>query len=69
MPVDLPTWNSTILHLRLRLQSAERYHATLAESVTASAHEIIALRIELEKMEQLDKDLTGLMPARGEVRS
>lgn len=69
MSVDLDTWNSSIAHLRLRLKSAESYLTTVREENEASAGVVIALRIELQKMEQLDKDLTELMAARGEVRS
>lgn len=69
MPVNLEAWESTINHLRMRLRSSETQLLTLSEQVVAQNKETNALRDQLRQLEELDKDLTELMVARGEVRS
>ncbi len=69
MPVNLEAWNDTIEHLRRRLQSAEVHLAQLSTSVIEQDRAVNALRDQLKHLEQLDKDLTDLLAARGEARS
>jgi hypothetical protein len=69
MAVNMNAWNSTIEHLRVRVGSAEKLLTMYSDSAEEQAKEVIALRVELQHLEQLDADLTALLAARGEVRS